>query len=184
MLMGVNEYAQHRGCAPSAIEYAISKGYVRRNEDGQIDAEKADAHWSAVANPAQAKGRNSVQAGASTKGAWTETRAAAVAATQFAEAQTIARNINFAEHRATKEQWAAKLKELEYEAKSGALISRQEVEIAAETAGRRLRDALFSLPARLATQLAAESDPFLIHQILEAELRQLLDEMLGGRRPV
>lgn len=182
MLLGVNDYAAHRGCSPAAIEYAISKGYVHRDKNGQIDVEKADAHWDAVANPAQAKGRNAVQAGESTKGAWTESRAAAVAASKFAEAQTIAKNISFAESRATKEIWAAKLKELEYEAKRASLISRDEVEIAAETAGRKFRDALFNLPPRLAAQLAAESDSFEIQKILEAELRQVLDEAFGGGR--
>jgi hypothetical protein len=179
VLVGVNEYAAHRGCSPAAIEYAISKGYVHRDENGLIDAEKADAHWATVANPAQAK---RVQAGESTKGAWTETRAAAVAASKFAEAQTIAKNINFAESRAVKEAWAAKLKELEYECKKASLISREEVEIAAETAGRKFRDALFNLPPRLASQLAAETDSFEIQRTLEAELRLVLDEAFGPGR--
>lgn len=181
--MTVNEYAQHSGRSQQAVDYALWRGYITRDESGKIDSDLADLCWAERVDPALSKSK-AVRAGESSRGAWTEKRAAAVDASKFVQAQTIERNITFAQARATKEEWAAKLKELEFEAKSGALISRQEVEIAAETAGRRLRDALFSLPARLATQLAAESDPFLIHQMLEAELRQLLDEMLGGRRPV
>ena len=187
MLLSVNEYAQHCGCSSTAVEYAINRGFIKRNVAGQIDQEQADAEWLAKVDPAKVRRRDpavDVKAGESRKGAWTEKRAESVAASKFAEAQTIANNINFAESRATKESWAAKLKELEYEQRKSSLISRSEVEIAAETAGRRLRDALMNLPPRLSAQLAAELDPFEIHRILETELRQVLDEAFGGGRVV
>lgn len=182
MQLGVNEYAAHCGCSTTAVEYAINRGFIRRNVEGLIDQEQADREWLSKVDPAKVRRRDpavDVAAGESRKGAWTEKRQESVAASKFAEAQTITNNINFAESRATKEQWSAKLKELEYEVKRKSLISREEVEIAAETAGRRLRDALMNLPPRLGAQLAAETDAFEIQRLLETELRQVLDEAFG-----
>jgi hypothetical protein len=82
--------------------------------------------------------------------------------------------------RAAKEIYEARLKQLEYEERRGSLISRKEVEMRAYNRARVLRDALANVPVRLAAQLAAESDPHVVHDLLLAELRTLMDSFCGG----
>ena len=60
-LMGRNEYARHRGCAPNAVSKAISSGRIRAavtfDGDGNfvgIDAVRADALWAGNTDPVEA----------------------------------------------------------------------------------------------------------------------------------
>jgi hypothetical protein len=60
-LMGRNEYARHRGCAPNAVSKAINSGRIRAavtfDGDGNfvgIDAVRADALWAGNTDPVEA----------------------------------------------------------------------------------------------------------------------------------
>jgi phage terminase Nu1 subunit (DNA packaging protein) len=49
-MMGIREYARHRGCAQSTVQTAISSGRIRKVA-GKIDSEQADADWQANTDP-------------------------------------------------------------------------------------------------------------------------------------
>ena len=63
----------------------------------------------------------------------------------------------------------AKLRRLEYETKQGKLIEAEVYRKAAADAFRTFRDGLLGLPDRLATTIAAESDPKKVHLALKTE---------------
>lgn len=85
----------------------------------------------------------------------------------------------FSESQARRELYRAKMAQLEYEEKCGQLIRADEVEQAAFRMSRQVRDAILSIPARLAGILAAESEQRRIHELLEQELRQALEALAG-----
>jgi hypothetical protein len=82
-----------------------------------------------------------------------------------------------AESQRKKEEFRAKLVELEYEERVGMLVRKSEVEKAAFRVGRLVRDAVLNVPSRLAGILAAESDQRKVHDLLEKELRQALEAL-------
>lgn len=82
-----------------------------------------------------------------------------------------------AEHQRKKEEFRAKLVELEYEERVQMLVRRDEVEETAFHAGRLVRDTLLNIPSRLAGILAAESDQRKVHDVLEQEIRQALESL-------
>lgn len=74
-----------------------------------------------------------------------------------------------------KEEFRAKLVELEYEERVGTLVKKSEVEKEGFRVARLIRDGVLNVPARLAGILAAESDQHKVHDLLEKELRQALE---------
>lgn len=82
-----------------------------------------------------------------------------------------------AEHQKKKEEFRAKLVELEYEERVQTLVRKDEVEEQAFHAGRLVRDTLLNIPSRLAGILAAEGDQRKVHDLLEQEIRQALESL-------
>jgi hypothetical protein len=66
------------------------------------------------------------------------------------------------------------MSKLDFEERSGKLISRDEVHVAAFNKYRTFRDGMLNLPDRLAAALAAESDSAKVHEILTTEIRKTL----------
>jgi hypothetical protein len=215
MLMGVTDYARHRGLNLQAIQYAVRKGRIQRDANGLIESEQADIDWAKNTRPHHGKGpprKTPVQAVASEPGEAADpvpgpelgTDPAAPAngrilggryqtATAAARRGEIPGSIgspgavpaitapDYNRARAAKEIYEARLKQLEYEERRGNLVSRKEVEMHAYNRARVLRDALCNVPVRLAAQLAAESDPHVVHDVLLAELRMVLESFTGGQ---
>lgn len=75
---------------------------------------------------------------------------------------------------ARKEAAQAALAELELERQRGEVLPVAEVREQLFTAGRRCRDALQGIPARVHQQLAATSDPGEVLELLDREVRQVL----------
>ena len=71
----------------------------------------------------------------------------------------------------------ARLAKIEFEERSGKLVNREEVTVAAFTAARTIRDSLLNIPDRVAAMLAAESDSVRTHQLLTDEIRKALGEL-------
>ena len=83
---------------------------------------------------------------------------------------------SFAQSRAIKEAYNARLAKLSYEEKSGALVRTDTVKVAWFNTLRVLRDRALNLPDRLAPLLAAETDPKIVRDLLEEELRTVLTD--------
>jgi phage terminase Nu1 subunit (DNA packaging protein) len=83
---------------------------------------------------------------------------------------------------ATRERIAkARLAELELAEKSGNLVRRDEVEAAVFGLARQAQEALDAIADRLSTQLAAETDPARVHQLLSDDLRRVMQQLAAAR---
>ena len=82
---------------------------------------------------------------------------------------------SFGQARTIEMVFRAKLRRLEFETKQGRLIEAEAVRKTIADAVRAMRDGILGLPDRLATVLAAESDPKRVHVTLKTELSRELE---------
>jgi phage terminase Nu1 subunit (DNA packaging protein) len=87
---------------------------------------------------------------------------------------------SFNESRAKSEHFRAELARLDLEIKEEKLCEADKVKREAFSMARSVRDALNSIPDRVANQFAAETDPVVIHQALSEELRKALERLTDG----
>lgn len=110
---------------------------------------------------------------------------AAIAAYQQDTVATISTRINgseqeipsFNESRAKSEHFRAELARIDLELKEEKLCEIDKVQRQAFSMARSVRDALNSIPDRVANQFAAETDPVVIHKVLSDELRKALERL-------
>ena len=86
-------------------------------------------------------------------------------------------SLSFSQARAKKEKYLAALRKLEFEEKSGKLISADEVEREYFSIARTVRDGILNLPARISAILAAELDVDKVNSILTDEILQVLEAL-------
>ncbi|MFB3909970.1 MAG: hypothetical protein ACE15D_16380 [Candidatus Eisenbacteria bacterium] len=163
--LSIRAYAEHRrgkglpGHTPWAVQKALKSGRIHKNAQGKIDAQEADAEWEKRTSPA---------------------RRAAMAAGQ--KAQTLPTELSggpsYAQARAVRELYAARLARLEFEEKSASLVSADQVKVEIFRKARQVRDRMMAIPRRNAARLAAETDARVIERILSEEVRKAL-EVLG-----
>ena len=183
MLMTLCEYARHRGCDKKAVQFAIERGRITRNEDGSIDSDRADVDWQA--NTDHARARYGPKPPRSQPMFSTHARrdpTVDIAAGALRRKQTggpDSSGLDFFKARAINSIYEARLKKLALDEKLGNLLPKQDVEQATFDSFRVLRDRLLSVPYRISGQLAAESDPLTIHETLEAEIRLALEACVG-----
>jgi hypothetical protein len=84
------------------------------------------------------------------------------------------------ESRARREHYQAELAKLEVDLKRRELVPAVDVKKEAYAMGRSVREALANLADRLSHQLAGETDPAAIHQVLTEEHRAALVELADG----
>ena len=161
------EYARHRRKSRQYISQ-LAKAGVLVMRGGKIDVRATDtvlddkpvdevheAPTAATASPARVGGEPLPQAGGAS----------------FGQARTI------------EMVFRAKLRRLEFETKQARLIEAEAVRKTVAEAVRTIRDGILGLPDRLATVLAAESDPKKVHVTLRTELSRELEGLahaIGG----
>jgi phage terminase Nu1 subunit (DNA packaging protein) len=84
---------------------------------------------------------------------------------------------SFNESRAKSEHFRAELARLDLEVKEDQLVEVSRVQREAFSAARAVRDALSNIPDRVSNQMAAETDPVVIHQTLTEEIRKALESL-------
>ena len=146
-LIGKSDFARLRGVSPAAVSKAISSGriaaaVVTRGGRELLDLAMATDLWQ----------RNTLAQ---------EVSAVDPPGDDVADLNTSRRRL--LHHRAT-------LAELEALQRRGELVPVSEVRAEAFTLARAVRDALLSLPDRVAPLLAATADPRQCHQLLTAEI--------------
>jgi len=163
MAVSVREFARRKGVSDTAIHKAVERGEITREPDGRIDPAK-NAHWSPRA---QIRGQGDDLSG-HTRAAPEEERPSGIP--------------DYAKSRAIREAYAARLAKLEFEEKSGRLVSADEVRIEQFRIARALRDRLLQLPAKIAPEIVAlvveDADVVAVEQMLETALRELLAEFV------
>ena len=164
--LSITAYARHRGVSHVAVLKAIKAGRIEKEPDGTIDPAKADAAWERNTNQAQKR--------KATKSSEPTRRAADVDAP--VGPPIVNSGPSFAQSRAVKEAYNARLAKLAYEEKSGALVKTDSVKVAWFNTLRVVRDRTLNLPDRLAPLLATETDPKTVRDLLEEELRIILND--------
>ena len=162
--LSITAYARHRGCSHVAVLKAIKSGRIEKESDGTIDPIKADAAWERNTNQAQQRKEQKPAA------------APAVPPEKQIDPPAINSGPNYAQSRAIKEAYLARLAKLSYEEKSGALVRMDSVKVAWFNVLRVMRDRVLNLPDRMAPILSAEQDPKQVRDLLDLELRQILDD--------
>ena len=91
-----------------------------------------------------------------------------------------ATGVDYSRARAVRESYLARLAKIDYEERTGRLVSKDEVQVAAFNRFRQFRDQMLNLPDRLAAMLAAETDPAKVYEILASEIRKALNEFASA----
>ena len=178
MSMSLRAYARHRGVALSAVQKAIASGRIHPEPDGSIDPIKADAQWDRHTRTAQP-----------TTPRVTTARPPPVAqhASQPAapppmpQASDDARGVDYHKARAVRETYSARLAKLEFEERTGKLISKDEVDIKYFQLARQLRDRMQQIPRKVAPEIVAlvVADPDVrgVTDILDVAIREALEDL-------
>ena len=178
MSMSLRAYARHRGVALSAVQKAIASGRIHPEPDGSIDPIKADAQWDRHTRTAQP-----------TTPRVTTTRPPSV--TQHAsqpappppmpQTSDDARGVDYHKARAVRETYSARLAKLEFEERTGKLISKDEVDIKYFQLARQLRDRMQQIPRKVAPEIVAlvVADPDVrgVTDILDVAIREALEDL-------
>ncbi len=159
-VLSVSAYARHRGVSHVAVLKAIKTGRIVRDADGTIDVAKADAAWRNNTNMAQQR----------------KPEAEIEPQVEAAVPQPVAGGPSYAQSRAVREAYNARLAKLDYEERTKAMVRIDTVKVAWFSILRVLRDRVMNLPDRLGPVLASETDQKIVRDLLEAELRQILDD--------
>ncbi len=162
-LLSVRAYAKQRGVSHPLVLRAIKEGRLSRSitksEGGIhiIDSEVADQEW--PRGPRESMTGDEID-DSSRKGS------------SDPDSRT---SQTYAQSRAVREAYQAKLAKLEFDHKSGKLIDAAEVKKSAFDAARMVRNSMMNIPDRLAAELAAETDVFKVTQKLKNEIRKALE---------
>ena len=84
---------------------------------------------------------------------------------------------DFAESKAKREFYLAELAKLDVEEKKEQLVSVEEIKKSSFAKARAIREALTNLADRLSHQLAGEDDATVIHQIINSEHKEALNNL-------
>lgn len=173
MSMSLRAYARHRGVALSAVQKAIATGRIHPEPDGSIDPAKADAQWDRHTRTAQP-----------TTPRVTTARPPPVsqpAAPSPPQTSDDARGVDYHKARAVRETYSARLAKLEFEERTGKLISKDEVDIKYFQLARQLRDRMQQIPRKVAPEIVAlvVADPDVrgVTDILDVAIREALEDL-------
>ena len=163
--VSLRAYSRHRGVSLRAVQKAIQSGRITTTAEGKIDIAAADARWDRNTAP-----RPSSLPLPSARQQHPDLSEAIKTDT------AVPPGLDYSRARAVRENYMARLAKIEFEERSGKLISRDEVKVAAFNRFRVFRDRMLNIPDRVAAVLAAEHDSRSVHDILSAEIRKALEE--------
>jgi hypothetical protein len=176
-LVSLRAYAKHRGVSLRAVQKAIQSGRIRPTPEGKLDPAQADADWERNTGP---RAGRSIAVPSPPPRPPAQPSAAEPPRAELGGAGVL----DYARARAIHEHYKARKAKLEYEEKLGKLLSRDEVTVAAFNRFRTFRDGMLNIPDRVAAQLAAETDPAKVHEVLRTEIRKALLEFADSTNGV
>lgn len=182
MPMSVTQYSEHRGVSAAAVIDAIKRGRIQRQPNGSIDEQQADIDWESRTDQGQVREKCprkkrdpsvDVAAGRHASETWAEKQRQAALNLDPANLG----KLSFADARALKENFEAKMKFVQLQKAEGQLLDRDDVLRDVEKLCRITRDHLLNIPARVASQVIALTELSDVEATIAAEITSALDEM-------
>ena len=182
MGMSVSAYAKHRGVSRQAVYKAIKAGRIAQNDDGSIDAGKADRDWSTNSDPAKKREPVAFSGGveqAPSTGALGNDPKPSQRTAGFAQSAAPAQGLDYNRLRGQKLATDIARGQLALREAQGELIKKAEVKSLLFARARQDRDMVLNFSNRFGAQVAAETgaDARLVMAALDKYLRDLLEEM-------
>ena len=178
MSMSLRAYARHRGVALSAVQKAIATGRIHPEPDGSIDPAKADAQWDRHTRTAQP---TTPRVTTARPPPIAQHASQPAAPPPMPQASDDARGVDYHKARAVRETYSARLAKLEFEERTGKLISKDEVDIKYFQLARQLRDRMQQIPRKVAPEIVAlvVADPDVrgVTDILDVAIREALEDL-------
>ncbi len=178
-----SEYAAHRkklglsGGSKQAVGTAVQSRRISRNDDGSIDAEKADRDWLSHTDqtrlPAPKRERKAPSSKKPVSADLHERESGADEPEVVPEGDPN----DYWKSKAAREFWESKISRLKAEKEAGTLIDARRASEAWGGMIVAVRTGLLALPCQMAARLAAESDPIEVEEILKVAVRRLLGEL-------
>lgn len=182
-LVGVRAAARELGVNPSTISRQIKAGIIpNHGTDAAPAVNVAEARAARASHLDPSKRGNSAGVLLGDRGAAGDDLEGDFGGGENSASEPRSPGDGGASYRSTKtarEGYLAMLAKLEFEKKSGAVISRAEVERALVDVTRTIRDALLRLGDRLAPDLVNVSDPAVIAKAINEAHRELLARLSG-----
>ena len=180
--MGITQkqYAKRRGVSPQAVNKRVRGGRLSVLPDGTIDPEAADREWFATQappGPAHPTGPGSGTDGSDATSTPTPVRTAAPG-----QRVAAAGGGTYAQAKTADALYKAKLRQLDYEVRTGVYVRTEDVERRWFDLAASVRKRLMVVPDRLAAELAASTDTHTVRRRLDAEIRQALEELAEDAR--
>lgn len=183
--MSLRAYAKRIGVSVEAVSQAIKAGRltksVTRDSAGKPkigNAELADKEW--AANTDQSKPRNAITGDPKHRRASKDEPMKPMANDG---GDIGGKGPSYAQSRAIREAYMARLAKLEFDEKSGKTVSADAVRIAIFNTARKARDMLMAVPDRVAPLVVGQTDQHEIHRILMDEVRRIASEVSKMRLP-
>jgi hypothetical protein len=186
--VSLRAYARHRGVSLRAVQKAIQAGRIEKSPAGKIDVQIADTQWDTRTAPRPLIARQSgpprnpqkqkaVPADGEGRHSPGPNRILADPRMELPRGDLPgASGADYSRARAVRENYMARMSKLDFEERTGKLVSRDEIQVAAFNKFRTFRDGMLNLPDRLAAVLAAECDSAKVHELLATEIRKALLE--------
>jgi hypothetical protein len=164
------EYARRRGVSQEAVRKAVKVGRLSKSVvfaasgKPKVIPDLADDEWTANTDRSQQ-------------------RVPAVAPPTPAPSpepepqRDEPKTATFQQARTLREAYMARLAKLEFEEKSGKLVTTESVKNEAFKVARVVRDSMLNIPDRIAADLANETNQFKVHQRLVTEIRRALEDL-------
>lgn len=178
-LISQREYARRRGISNVSVHRAVVSGRIS-TVDGKIDPAVADREWAENTDPG--KPRNRITGSPKHTRSSGEPPQPMPLASADGSAGGAIITTGYARARAARELYQAQLLKLDLEERDKTLVRADMVRIAAFNMARKTRDQLIALPERLATILAATTDPTEVQRILEDETERICEELSDAER--
>lgn len=164
MEISIRAYARRKGVSDAAVRKAITDGRIRLTKNGKINPQTADKQWVENSDPAQIKLNTSSRKNKPNLDADDEN-----------SSPVNSFGVSYQQSRAIKEAYEARLKKLEYDEKSGKLISIELVQKESFNAARKTRDMLLNIPDKVIPLMIGKNDLHEMKEILRKEILRSLE---------
>ena len=176
-LVTASRFAEAAGCSRQAVSKAMKQGRLdgalvdTGSVNPKIDLQKALEIWGVTERPSAATmPRREAKKSPELEAAQKEVRRQVT----YVQEEDVP---DFYTSRARKEHYNAEIAKITAATQMDELVSAAQVQKESFAMARAVREALTNLADRLANELAGETDPARIHQLLTQEHRQCLTEL-------